>query len=203
MYRCFSLLILVALFFATPSFAASAYTIRLTNGNILVANSYSFKNGKLYLKYPVGEAAIPLNQVASIIGDGGSAGLLQSKGKSIPYTKLKTSGTGNHGSAGAAATPKTDNLQPKKPFAGLPNNINNTSMLKQIEEKKTAIQKTVARSKPVNASLGDNSDYDPVADALVEQLATADEKQTEEIGNQLNAIFDATNAGNVADTISP
>jgi len=203
MYRFFIPLILIALFFATPSFAASAYTVRLTNGNVLEVNAYIVQDGKIYLQYPVGEAAIPLNKVVSIMVDGGSADLLQSKGKSIPYTEQKTSGTGNHGSAGGAATPKTDNLQPKKPFACLTNNINNTNMLKQIEEKKAAIQKTISRSKPVNASLGDNSNYDPVADALVEQLATADEKQAEEIGNQLNAIFDATNAANMTDTVSP
>jgi len=198
MHRCFSLLILIALFLPTPSFAASVYTIRLTNGNVLEANSYTVKDGKLYLQYPVGEAAIPLNQVASIIGDGGSAELLQSRGKSIPHTEMKTSGTGNHGSV---ATPKAftrGNLRPKTP-------ISNTLkvMREQIEERKAAIQKIVSRSRPVNAPLGDNSGYDPVVDALVEKLATADEKQAEEIGNQLNAIFDATNAANVVDTISP
>ncbi len=203
MYRCFSLLILIALFLPTSSFATSVYTVRLTNGNVLEANSYSVKNGKVYLLYPVGEAAIPLNQVVSIIGDGGSADLLQSKGESIPHTELKTSATAS------VATPRvltTSNLQPKTPISGAPNNINNTSTFKeireQIDEKTAAIQQTVSRSKPVNAYWGDNYDYDPVADALVQQLATADEKKAEEIGNQLNTIFDATNEANVGDAES-
>ena len=201
MYRCSSLLIFIALFLSTPSFAASAYTVMLTNGNVLEANSYSVKNGKLYLQYPVGEAAIPLNQVVSIIGDDGSADLLQSKGKSIPHTDLKTSGTGNPGTNGTAATPKAftrGKLQPRTP---IPNTLN--VMRERIEEKKAAVQKAVSRSRPVNAPLGDNSVYDPVAGALVEQLSTADEKQAEEISNQLNAIFDATNAANVVDKVSP
>ena len=203
MYKCFSLLILIALFLPTPSFAASVYTVRLTNGNAIEVNSYTVKDGKLYLQYPVGEAAIPLNQVVSIIGDGGSTDLLQSKGKSISNIELKTSKTGNPGSV---ATPKAftrGDLQPKKSVAGA-HNINPLKVKReQIEEKKAAIQKTVSRSRPVNAPLGDNSGYDPVVDALVEQLSTADEKQAEEIANQLNAIFDATNEANVVDTVSP
>ena len=201
MYKCFSLLILIALYLPTPSFAASAYTIRLTNGNVLEVNSYTIKDGKVYLKYPVGQAVIPLKQVVSIIGDGGSADLLQSKCKSIPHIE-----TGNPGSVGAETTPKAFTTGKKyhiTPVAGAHNTDALNVRRKQIEEKAAAIQKTVSRSVPVNASLGDNSAYDPVADALVEQLSTADEKQAEEISNQLNAIFDATNAANVVDTVSP
>lgn len=46
--------------------AQAAYVISLKNGETITAESYRLDKGKVYLKYPVGEAAIDLSSVADI-----------------------------------------------------------------------------------------------------------------------------------------
>lgn len=56
--------LLAILLSALPALAA--YDITLKNGETITAESYRLDKGKVYLKYPVGEAAIDLKSVASI-----------------------------------------------------------------------------------------------------------------------------------------
>ena len=67
----------------SASFASgqeNSCTVTLKNGNTVNANSYRIERGRLYLKYPIGEASFELSQVESISG-GGDSDLLQDKGK--------------------------------------------------------------------------------------------------------------------------
>jgi len=60
-----------------------SYVVRLTNGNVLTANSYRIEHGRVYLKYPIGEAAVRESLVLSIETEGGVAEYFQSKGELV------------------------------------------------------------------------------------------------------------------------
>ena len=55
--------------------------VTLKNGNTFTANSYSLENAKVRLKFKVGEAAFPLDEVYSIESSSGPVKLLQGAGE--------------------------------------------------------------------------------------------------------------------------
>jgi hypothetical protein len=88
------LLIVLAIAFAllpVRAFSGQGYTVLLVNGNSLAANSYSIEGDKIYLKFPIGEAAFRLSEVASIKDDAGHDMLFQEKGVYVPPGPEETS----------------------------------------------------------------------------------------------------------------
>ena len=76
--------VLILLLSAKTVFAdGGSYVVRLTNGNVLTANSYRIEHGRVYLKYPIGEAAIKESLILSIETEGGKAEYFQSKGELV------------------------------------------------------------------------------------------------------------------------
>lgn len=62
-----------------------AFLVDLKNGNVIKANSCTVDNGKLLLKFPVGQAEIPISQVDSVKDDKGMClDLLQAQAVLIP-----------------------------------------------------------------------------------------------------------------------
>ncbi len=79
-----SALSVMLLFAAATAYAdGGSYVVRLTNGNVLTANSYRIERGHVYLKYPIGEAAIKESLVLSIETEDGKAEYFQSKGELV------------------------------------------------------------------------------------------------------------------------
>ena len=79
-----SALSVMLLFAAVAAYAdGGSYVVRLTNGNVLTANSYRIERGRVYLKYPIGEAAIKESLVLSIETEDGKAEYFQSKGELV------------------------------------------------------------------------------------------------------------------------
>ena len=98
---------LFLLLLSQPAFCSSLYTVTLVNGNVLEANSCTIRDGKVYLKYPVGEGAFQLRQVVSIKAGDGSVVPLQSEGVFVPKPVSATSkpGEASVSPAAAAASP--------------------------------------------------------------------------------------------------
>lgn len=74
----------ILLFAAGAAYAdGGSYVVKLTNGNVLTANSYRIERGRVYLKYPIGEAAIKESLVLSIETEAGVAEYFQSQGELV------------------------------------------------------------------------------------------------------------------------
>src|SRR5512143_1314273 len=77
-------LFVVLLFSAGYAYCdGGSYVVKLKNGNVLTANSYRIEKGHVYLKYPLGEAAIRESQVESIETQDGRTEYFQSKGELV------------------------------------------------------------------------------------------------------------------------
>ena len=101
------MLFIIALVFIESSAYAGSYQVRLKNGNSFSVNSYKIVNKKIYLKYPVGEAGFPVQDVLSITGDEGAVDFLQSRGESgkkVAVTKVSSGGVKK--AVPAVVTPK-------------------------------------------------------------------------------------------------
>lgn len=74
--------VLLIAFLSVPVHAVSGegYTVYLVNGNSLTANSYAVEGDSIYVRFPVGEAAFSLSEVASIKDGSGKDMLFQEKG---------------------------------------------------------------------------------------------------------------------------
>jgi hypothetical protein len=80
-----SILVFMAALSIPRAYAAGQdYIVTLTNGNTITANSYRLEGRKVYLKYPVGEVAIPASEVAAVTTGDGSTLLLQVNGDLKP-----------------------------------------------------------------------------------------------------------------------
>ncbi len=72
-------ILLGSLLLASPAFCGAdsgAVVLTLKNGNTFTADSYSLDGGKIRLKFKVGEAAFPLDEVSSINNSSRAANLL-------------------------------------------------------------------------------------------------------------------------------
>ncbi len=100
----------LALFLIESSAYAGSYLVQLKNGNSLSVNSYKVVNKKIYLKYPVGEAGIPVQDVLSITGEEGAVDFLQSNGEAGKKVARAPEGPASvKKSSPAVVTPKKKN----------------------------------------------------------------------------------------------
>ena len=168
---------------AGPALGSSAFTVTLANGNVVEANSYSIRDGRVYLRYPMGEASFPARQVTSIRSADGSVELLQSQGRFLPDAKPAT----------AAAPDKPSvvhgrgDLNPRRP-ADRPRPVRH-----KRDDGDRPAEATASASPPRQA--------DPRADELSRLLDSADaddEKKQQEIDRKMDAIFE-DQAGKPAD----
>ncbi|MGA2192281.1 MAG: hypothetical protein ABSG42_02760 [Nitrospirota bacterium] len=73
-------LIFAAMLTAQAAAFADSYVITLANGNKISANAYQLEGTRIVLKYPVGEARLPVSQVVSVTEDGRGVELFQAAG---------------------------------------------------------------------------------------------------------------------------
>lgn len=180
--RTLFILFFAAALLAPAAYAGQKYIVTLTNGNTLTANYYRLEGRKVYLKYPVGEVALPASEVAAVSVGDGSVELLQINGELKPPSAsapaeavqpLQADTSPGKSSAGQQAVPSGPGMPKSSPVASFSKALSGTS-----------------QSRGVAGSLGsDDSDYDPVADSLAQQLATADDKQAMEITQKLKELL--------------
>jgi hypothetical protein len=191
-----SILFLAAAMYATPAYAGQDYTVTLTNGNTLTANSYRLEGRKVYLRYPVGEVAIPSSEVASVASGDGGVQLLQIKGELKP-------GPAGAQEAASAQTALSEPLPggqgavpPEADAAGNPVAGGSDGLTDSRYNRTAAISGAVSGAAPAGGGVngvfgGIDTDYDPAADSLAEQLSTADDGQAEEITKKLTGLLES------------
>ena len=173
MYSLAALLLVASVMLPCEAAATVAYTVSLKNGNTLTANSYRVQGGKVYLEYPVGEAAVHVDQVVSITSSDGQTNLLQDRGVLVP----------------APAESKTEpapemSAQPPELEKRLPhlNRLRKGPLFDKILGKRHPRREIT--SAPVAA--------DPNSlkiDEFVDKFSKADSKQQEEMDKDIDATF--------------
>ena len=96
-----------------PIPALAAYDIILKNGSTITVESCRLDKGKVYLKYPVGEAAIDLRSVASIKASGQCSELFTAQAAPRPVEAAKA----DSASPQKAGRADTQTAPDKKPAA--------------------------------------------------------------------------------------
>jgi len=171
------MILLSALFFNSTGFCAeTSYIVTLKNGNAIEANSCTVDNGRLLLKFPVGQAEIPISQVESVKDDKGmSLDLLQVRGVWIP------------------------GLPEPKPVKGEPQNSNDCTTLpggRLFVSQSSQGGDYTSSNKPAVSSIDDEAESKRVSDLLDSYFAATDEKEQEkldkEIGRTIDDLFEKT-----------
>jgi|GEM_PF-6727289 len=167
---------------------AGDVVVLLSNGNKIEASSYTIKNGKVYLKYPVGEAAIPAKQVVSIKPSDGSAELLQSEGKFIQKQEPQA----------------LENVEPQMHRHGRddPGRLARGAPGSHPHRNADASQGSPDISPGAPPSLSDKGS-DTQADALVNEFLSGDEAKQAEIANKLQQMVDSANGVGQAEPGTP
>ena len=177
-FRAAAISVAVILLAAVP--AGASCKIVLTNGNTIMVNSYRIDGGRVYLKYPVGEAAFPAKDIKSIINGEGKAEMLQVEGVLKP--------------ASAAPAPVQPGARPTPlPPVGIANPIGKAPAA-QPPAPAVAPQAGVPPGGAANAQAKTQSDdnYDPDLSDLVEEYSsTDDEAKQAEIEKKLFGDDDA------------
>lgn len=173
--KALSILVFTAALFIPRAYAGQDYIITLTNGNTITANSYRLEGRKVYLKYPVGEIAIPASQVAAVTTGDGSALLLQVNGD------LKPSSEGTQEAAPPqAALPGTPSQGQGlvQPEAGAPGKLGSGA---------------VQSDSGVNGVLGDtNPDNNPADDPEIRKRLDNNLDNLDVAGDATNGAVDPT-----------
>ncbi len=168
---------LAMLLLSQPAFGASAFTVTLSNGNVIEANSYTIRDGRVYLKYPTGEASFPARQVTSIKSADGGVELLQSEGAFVPRKEPERATNASAPDKPVIVHGKGD-LNPRKPAA-----------------RQRPARRNRDEGQPAEASSTPTAprQSDPRVEELSRMLDSADpydEKQQQEIDKKMDAIFD-------------
>lgn len=155
--------------------ADTSYKVKLGNGNVLEANSYRIKDGKVYLKYPMGEAAISASEILSITAGDGTVEFLQSQGVASPKPKEE-----------APRKQVVEKAPAQEPVPALPP--------VGVAGRENRLRHAPARPKENKearaARVRGNSDKDPQVDSLFEKNYDLDDpKSAAEYEKEMNALF--------------